>query len=149
MASQIDELLGMDLLKASDSPLVRPLLVGSKTDLIDDRLHLQMPVHGMELIADLDRTVSTIFLYSEGTDGYHEFSGTIPEGINFEDSQVAIRRRLGPPSDCGGGDVIPGFGKARRWDRYDRAGYFLHVEYVDGGSSIRLLSMMRPDSVPR
>ena len=149
MESRIDELLGMDLVKASDSALVRPLIVGAKTDLIADRLHLQIPDHGIEIVADLNRTVSTIFLHSEGADGYHEFSGTTPERLSFEDSQATVRRRLGPPNDCGGGEVIPGFGKVPIWDRYDRGEYFLHVEYGDGESSIRLLSIMRPDSVPR
>lgn len=149
MSSNFTILLGMRLEDVSKTEAVQPLMAGSKTDLIDNRFHLQIRLHGIEFVADFDGRVSTVFFYSGGANDYRQFAGALPEGIGFGDSQSSVHQRLGQPSVNGGGKVIQFFGKAPKWDRYDREGFSLHIQYVDNESSISLVSLMRPDSVPR
>ena len=149
MQNEFYELLGMDLLKVSETAFIRPIVFGSKTELIDDRFHLQITSHGIGFVADFDGRVSTIFFYSEGMNGYKQFIGMLPEGIEFGDSRSAVHQRLGKPSANGGGKVIQFFGKVPKWDLYDRKGFSLHIQYVDNETSISLVTLMRPDSVPR
>src|SRR5688572_1813565 len=133
----------MKLLDIAETLLVKPLMFGSKTELVGDRFHLQMPSHGIGFVADFDGRVSTIFFYSEGMDGYREFSGSLPEGISFRESQSVIHRRLGQPSASGGGKAVQFLGNTRKWDRYDREVFSLHIQYGDDENSISLISLMR------
>ena len=139
----------MKLLEVSETPLVKPLMHGSKTDLINDRFHLQIPNHGIGLDADFDGCVSTIFFYGGEVDEYSQFAGDLPEGVSFSDSQCSVHQRLGQPSAHGGGNMVQFFGNAPKWDRYDRQGFSLHIQYADGERSISLISLIRPDSIPR
>lgn len=149
MRSDFTVLLGLRLDDVAKTETVQPLMPGSKTDLIDDRFHLQMPSYGIEFVADFDGRVSTIFFYSRGTNDYRQFSGALPEGVSFGDSQASVHQRLGQASASGGGKVIQFFGKAPRWDRFDRHSYSLHIQYDDGDGSVNLVSLMRPDSIPK
>jgi hypothetical protein len=149
MSSDLTMLLGMRLDDVAKAKAIQSLIAGSQTVVIDNRFHLQMPLHGIEIVADFDGRVSTIFLYSGGASGYSQFRGVLPEGIGFADSQSSVYERLGKPSDNGGGQAIRFFGKAPKWDRYDHEGYCLHIQYADNETSISLVSIMRPDSVPR
>ena len=149
MSSDLTMLLGMRLDDVAKAKAIQSLIAGSQTVVIDNRFHLQMPLHGIEIVADFDGRVSTIFLYSGGANDYSQFGGALPEGIGFADSQSSVHDRLGQPSANGGGQVIRFFGKAPKWDRYDHEGYCLHIQYADNETSISLVSLMRPDSVPR
>jgi hypothetical protein len=149
MRNEFQRLLGMDIVQASTTDLLIPLMLGAESELIDEKHYLQIQRHGIGFIADFDGRVSTIFLYSEGKRGYSQFTGVLPEGVSFEDSQRSIHERLGQPTANGGGEVIPLYGKASKWDRYALDGYSLHIQYAEGEGSIELVTIMRPDSVPR
>jgi hypothetical protein len=148
MLNDFTILLGMRLDEVVKTETVQPLMVGSKTDLIDDRFHLQIASHGIEFVADFDGRVSTIFFYSGERDDYRHFSGMLPEGVSFQDSQSSIHHRLGQPNASGGGKVIQFLGKVPKWDRYDRHGFSLHIQFVADEASIGLVALMRPDSIP-
>ncbi|WP_092051329.1 hypothetical protein [Planctomicrobium piriforme] len=138
----------MDLLEVAEMPFIGPFMAGSRTDLVDNRFHLQMPMHGLGIVGDFDGRVSTIFFYSEGMDGYRQFAGDLPDELQFQDSKECIHEKLGPPSTSGGGEAIELFGRLPKWDRYDRDESSLHIQYLDDETSIGLVSLMRPDSVP-
>ena len=149
MLSDFTVLLGKRLDDVAKTETIQPLMEGSKTDLIDNRFHLQMPFHGIEFVADFDGRVSTVFFYAGGANDYRQFSGYLPEGIGFGESPSSVHQRLGQPSANGGGKVIQFFGKTPQWDRYDHEGFSLHIQYADNDTSIGLVSLMRPDSIPR
>jgi len=142
-------LLGVDLLTVAKTEIIQPLMRDSRTELIGDEFHLTIRPHGIAFVADFDGRVSTIFFYSEGMNDYRQFSGELPERLGFGDSRNFVHQRLGQPSANGGGKVIQFFGKAPKWDRYDHEGFSLHIQYLDNETSISLVSLMRPDSVPR
>lgn len=149
MSTDFVGLLGMRLDDVAKTDVIQPLMTESTSGLIEDRLHLLFPTHGVEFVADLDGRVSTIVFYSSKAEGFREFSGSLPESISFGECEQVIQRRLGQPSSKGGGQTIQFFGKVPKWNRYDREGFALHIQYGDDERSIKVVSLMRPDSIPR
>ena len=87
-----------------------------------------------------------------GCERFHEykgFTGAIPEGVLFSNSRRAVQERLGKLSASGGGKFIQFFGKAPTWDRFDRGEYSLHVQYADDEASVNLVTIMRPEFIPK
>jgi len=149
MQNDFTVLLGRQLNEVTDSETVLPLMAGSKTDLIGDRFHLQIRSKGIEIVADFDGNVATIFFYSGLLENYRQFSGVLPEGIGFGFSRCSVHERLGLPDASGDGMDIQFFGKSAKWDRFDRKKFSIHIEYAPDEKSIRLMSLIRTDSVPR
>jgi hypothetical protein len=81
-----------------------------------------------------------IFLYSEGKDGYSQFSSKIPKGILFSDSIGDIHRKLGEPiwnrkrSD----DTVI----AEKWDFPE---FVIHITYSKETHLPILISINKPD----
>jgi hypothetical protein len=149
MESELVKLLGMRLDDVAKSPLVVAFPEPGHAKMVHDRLYLEYPNSGIAFDADLDGNATTVFLYAEGYRDYKGFAGDMPEGISFTDDRRAVHARMGQPSASGGGTVIQSFGKAPRWDRFDRHSYSVHVQYVEGDGSVNLVSLMRPDSIPK
>jgi hypothetical protein len=116
---------------------------------IEDRYYVELPASELAFISSLDNLVMAIQLYAEGYENCNGFAGAIPEGISFCDSRNAIQGRLGKPSASGGGKFVPFYGNAPAWDRFDRSGYSLHIQYARGEESVDLVTIMVPDFVPR
>jgi hypothetical protein len=146
---QLSTMLDMLLEDIAQTEIVGPLMCDSKTELIGDEFYLTMRPHGLGVIASFDGRVSSIQLFSEGFQQYSQFVGMLPEGLSFGESRSSVSRRLGKPDATGGGEVIQFFGKVPTWDRFDRDQYSLHIQYADDEGSISLVSLIRPDSVPR
>eukprot|EP00126_Sphaerothecum_destruens_P004281 Sdes_comp18089_c0_seq1m7514 len=51
--------------------------------------------------------LSAIHFYNAGVDGYSQFPGKLPCGLKFSDTNVHVVKKLGEPSDKGGGGSIP------------------------------------------
>ena len=142
-------MLGMRLDAVAQTEYVQPLMKHSQTELIGDTFHMEIPSAGLGFVASFDGRVSSIQMHAEGHDKYKQYSGPLVDDISFGDSQLSVRKRLGLPESTGGGDVIPFFGKCTKWDRYKRQDYSLHISYAEDEKSIDLISLIRPDSVPR
>jgi len=149
MATELVKLLGNRLDDVSELPFVLALNEAGQAKMVHDRLYLEYPNSGIAFDADLDGRVTSVFLYTEGFQGNKGFAGELPEGISFTDNRRLIHSRLGQPSASGGGTIIQFFGKAPKWDRFDRASYSLHIQYGDGYETVDLVSLMRPDSIPK
>jgi hypothetical protein len=149
MEHELVKLLGMCLDEVAKSPFVVALQESGHAEMVHDRLYLEYRNSGIAFDADLHGRATTVFLYAEGYQDYKGFAGEFPEGISFTDDRRAVHARLGQPSGSGGGTVIQSFGKAPRWDRFDRRLYSLHIQYIEGDGSVTLVSLMRPYSIPK
>jgi hypothetical protein len=150
MQNDLINLLRMNLDDAAQSAFVRSLNPKMKTtEKIEDRLYMELPASGLAFIASLERRVMAIQLHAEGYEEYNGYAGPMPEGISFSYSRRAVQERLGNPSAAGGGNMIQFFGKASPWDRFDRAEYSVHIQYTDDEAAINLVTVMRPEFVPK
>jgi hypothetical protein len=149
MQNNLISLLGMNLDDVARSAFVLSLNEQPITEKIEDRFYMEMPASGLAFIASLERRVMAIQLHAEGYQDYKGFAGALPDGMSFSNSREAMKNRLGKPSASGGGNVIQFFGKAPAWDRFDRKEYSLHVQYTDDEGSMNLVTIMRPEFVPK
>jgi hypothetical protein len=148
MADLVDT-LGVPLEDVLRSPHVLALQTRPQIMLVGDRFHMDLPEHGIAFVASLDGKVSSVQLHAAGHEGYEQFDGDLPEGVRFSDSREMIRARLGQPNTIGGGQHLGVLGIAAPWDRFDRADHAIHIQYSKDGLSITLVSLMRPDAVPK
>jgi hypothetical protein len=73
------------------------------------------------------------FFYSEGVDGYHAFTGSLPYGITWSDNSTTTVSKIGPPKH----EIKnknTGLLSSHRWQVGQ---WMLTVRYKGGGSSIR------------
>ncbi len=149
MQNDLTTMLKMKLEDVAKSPFVRLLNESPKTELIEDRFYMELRSSGIAFVANLDGRVMMIQFHAEGYQGYNAFAGELPEGLSFTENRRAIQSRLGQPSASGGGTVIQFIGKTPKWDRFDRPSSSLHLQYADNEKGINLVSLMRPDAIPK
>ena len=85
---------------------------------------------------------SGIFLYMEGKDGYSQYQGPIPFGLDFTQGHDELVALLGTPSWQRLRD--DGTIAADRWD--EKAEFRIHVTYSLKNGKPLLISLQRPDS---
>jgi len=83
--------------------------------------------------------LSGVFFYSEGLDGYSQFTGSLPEGLTFQNNSKSIKVSLGEVEwdrHSANGELI-----SERW-KYGK--FKFHVTYNNSGT-IKLISISEPD----
>lgn len=78
--------------------------------------------------------VAAFHFFSEGYDGYRQYSGELPLGLAFGDDEKTVRLKLGNAIAAGGGNFSPALGKKiSPWLRLDYRGAFLRTQFDDRG----------------
>ena len=144
----IESLLG----KAINDPEVQSLIKDAANDMhmttfaIEDTYYYSSKTKGISLLFNKEDRIKTIFLYSEGRDGYKQYSGPIPRGFQFADTRATVNKKLGLPARSGGGDDGP-LGRVPIWDKYRFSKYAMHFQYRPAGT-IELITLMLPENDP-
>jgi len=71
-----------------------------------DSYYYSFKSKGISLRFNSDDILTTVFLYSEGADGFRQFQGKLPFGLTFLDKRKDIEKLLGYPEKMGGNGVI-------------------------------------------
>jgi len=121
-----------------------PVEQSSEDDLEEPGTDYQFREHGLELRCDLDDKVRVIFLHAEDLGGFDEGLLEIP----FSSSRTQVQEYFGTPSKSGGKYSDPVLGEYGEWDRFERQGYAIHIEYRTDSDRIRQITLMRSDVVP-
>jgi len=100
--------------------------------------------HGLGLLCDKDEHVKVIFLHSEQYGGFDSSLSGIPFSLRRGDA----RSRYGIPSAQGAGMRDPILGDYGPWERFDREGFVLHLEYTLDGTALKMVTLMALDAVP-
>jgi hypothetical protein len=78
--------------------------------------------------------LAAFHLYRKGYDGFAEYSGELPNGVAFGDSEAEIVRKMGQPIRVGGGGMIPVLKRpAPRWFWYPLDDAILHLQFDEDG----------------
>jgi hypothetical protein len=139
----ITTLLGHPVHEASFSPPIKALNLKPelKVNHTTQSVMMQLTSQGLEAIASTDTTIHTLLLFNGSEKPYGRYPGKLPESLHFDLSKQAARNSLiGTPTQVG--QSLP------LWDRYDRKDYALHITYANDGSSIKKITLMRPDVAP-
>lgn len=92
--------------------------------------------------------VTSVFLYSDGYEGFAGFQGDTG-GIRLDSSKQVIRFKFGYPTRHREGQTAPVLGTVPNFDRYDYEDYSLHFQYDETGARMRMLTILRPDELRR
>jgi hypothetical protein len=95
--------------------------------------------------------VSAFHLHREGHEGYAGYSGQLPNGITFGDSELELIRKMGQPVVTGGGGIVPVLKRPiPRWLRYSIGDMSLHFQLdANGGVELVTLSTLDVQAKPR
>lgn len=115
-----------------------------ETDLEKIRIDYVFPQDGFDFVSDEEDKVDTIFIYSDQSRCFKEGVQDLP----FTSSRQEVIARLGSPSKSGGRRTHPILGERGAWDRFERPGYVIHIEYRFDTDIVSKITLMRADVVP-
>lgn len=104
---------------------------------------------GLQISFDKKRKVDTIHIFSEGIQGYGQYSSALPIGLSFHMSRDETRAVLGTPSQMGGPIKALIGEDVFFWDRWDAINFVLHFQYAEDKDSITLITIMSADRAPK
>jgi hypothetical protein len=113
----------------------------SKPKIMGESPYLNARDEGISLALEKDDRIKAVFLYAEGIEEFSQYKPPLPGGLSFETSRALIRSKLGEPAFAGeaGGTGIMAI--EHSFDRYESSQYYIRIEYADGGSGVRLVTL--------
>ncbi len=116
--------------------------LGDQPDVEDlEDFYYEFKKKGITFVFNSDLFLEAIQLFPEGKDGFTQYNDDLPAGINFTSSRDGVRAKLGEPTESGGGDDIPIFGRSLNWDLYEYDTHTLHFEFTAGDLGISLITL--------
>ena len=136
-----------ELLKEFLNSFNEPVEVVYDRDMKDYSIELKQ--NGVSCYLGNDHKLNTIFFHSKD-DYYGDYLRELPFGIKFTFSYEDVIERLGKPDISGGGkgEVVCGI-HIYPWVRYDYSNYSLHFVFPENKKSIKTITIMALDVVPR
>lgn len=138
----IDKDVGSPLVTAYESQLGETARI---EEFEGGRLYHTFEKHGLSLCFD-DGQLTSVLLYSENSEpGVAAYSGSLPRGLTFSDSQASVRHKLGAPLRSNAADdnrtrAVP----SSPWMKYALDhGCEMHVEFDAAGSRIRIVTVQQ------
>jgi hypothetical protein len=113
----------------------------TEDDLPEIRVDYEFDDNGLSIICDSDDRIRSIFI---DVDIFDQKLVEIP----FSSSRSEVLDMLGKPAKVGAARKDAILGEYGPWDRFDEAGYSIHVEYQPHADRIRKITLMRADVVP-
>lgn len=142
MIFSASDLLGMTLSEITKLFGVNEL---GTIEQIEEDTYAEFRENGFSIVLTGDKP-STIFLYSDGYEGYREFKHQIENDISFNTPRKKIREMLGTPTISNDSPKKSDLGDIPMWDRYEFQNHSVHFQYgMEDDSHIEMISIMRPE----
>jgi hypothetical protein len=83
-------------------------------------------------------------LHRAGHEGYSAYTGPVPGGVVFDDTEAEVVRKLGAPAVSGGGGMSAVLKRpVPRWIRYESTDRHMHFQF-DGRGCLELVTISAP-----
>lgn len=82
---------------------------------LEQEFYLSSVQNGIRIRYFADNTVKIIDLFSEGTDGFHQYPRKLIEGLDFDSTRKEVLQVMGAPTKSGQPGRTP-FGDHGAWD---------------------------------
>lgn len=102
----LQSLIGLDINSKHFQTYLNKLESEPKISKYDDSYYYVFNTKGIDFLFSNTDTITSVFLYSEGSDENRQFQGKTPYNIQFTDTRRDVEQKLGPPDKNGGGGVI-------------------------------------------
>jgi len=93
-------------------------------------------------------SVSSVFLYADGHDGFTGFQGDTG-GLRMNSSKQVVRYKFGNPTQFRDAPADPVLGTVPIYDRYDYDSYSYHFQYDPTGTRMLMMTIMSAEEVRR
>lgn len=103
---KLENLIGKDINSKEFQNYINTLDESPKISRHLDRYFYIFKDIGIDFSFTETDTIQAIFLYSEGADDRRQFNGQLPFGISFGDTRKIVERKIGPPDENNGNDII-------------------------------------------
>ncbi|MDJ0916905.1 MAG: hypothetical protein QNJ05_04010 [Woeseiaceae bacterium] len=120
---------------------------GQRFDIGDDTVLWSFRSSGVAALLSKG-LVNTLFLYSDGYEGFAGYTGETG-GLRLDSSKQVVRFKFGFPTTLREGETSEVLGTVPNFDRYDYDDYSLHIQYDETGTRMTMLSIMSPNEVKR
>ena len=147
----LGQLVASDSVKSvlsSFSPLVAEVHDLAPDEGLPKDFYLLNPQAGICIKHEESGEISTIFLHSEGHEGYSQFQGGLGHGLNFSSSPDAVRSALGSPSFSREESHVADLGTYGEILRYDYPSHSIHLQFAVGGKQLEIVTLMTSSVVP-
>lgn len=138
--ARIASFMGAPVSKLLTAPELSHRTPTRSVDDEDGEVRYEYEGRGLELICDEQERVATIFFHADGEESLAE--------LPFSLTRRQVHARLGAPAKTGEPRIDAILGAYGAWDRFERDGITLHVQYSAHNEMIEMLTIMRPDRVP-
>lgn len=99
----------------------------------DSSVYYSWEKYGISLMFKAER-LTTVFLYADNTDGFSQYKGEIPDGMEFFETRQSIEERFGIAKISGGTGVIP------FWVYYPEKGIGITYKTLDSNDKTTTIS---------
>jgi hypothetical protein len=87
-------------------------------------------------------------LYRKGHEGYAEYSGQLPSGVKMGDEEAVVLRKMGQPSQRGGGNMMPVLNRpVAFWLRYPFGDASIRFQ-LDQNGRVEMATLSTPSKNP-
>jgi hypothetical protein len=100
---------------------------------------------GISFALTRDQKVQTVFLYSEGYEGFSAYAGTLPAGLSLASSRADVRAALGVPVMSGEKGGVGIMAIDFSFDRFEDGENYMNFNYLPGDEAVNLLVIGRCD----
>jgi hypothetical protein len=100
---------------------------------------------GISFALTRDQKVQTVFLYSEGFEGFSAYAGALPAGLSLASSRADVRAALGVPVMSGEKGGVGIMAIDFSFDRFEDGENYMNFNYLSGDKAINLLVIGRCD----
>ena len=104
------------------------------------------PQRGLTLQCDINERINVVFLGSR--DGESFDNKLLAPDLSLDWNRKQAQQHLGTPSRSGSQRVDPILGAYGAWDRFDRPGRVIHVQYRIDADIVCMITLMRPEVAP-
>ena len=132
------EILGKNMMAPEVTAILEafPALQPEVQDLEEEGIppvrYLTSERDGLLIKGTADGDIIAIFLMSEGKNGYSEYSGEMPRGLDFESTRADVLKLLGPPAFTQAPKRI-GQLQTGELMRFDQPSHSLHIQFRADG----------------
>jgi hypothetical protein len=125
-------------------PLTLPIYTecfdGAAVKIMGESAYLNAKRAGISLALTREHKVQTVFLYSEGVEGFTAYVRALPAGLTLASNRADVRAALGEAAMSAEPGGIGLMAIAFGFDRFEADDHYLHFEYLPGEGGIRLVT---------
>jgi hypothetical protein len=120
-------------------PIYGECFAGATPTTYGESPYLNAKNAGISFALTRDHKVKTVFLYSEGLEGFSAYGGALPNGLSLASSRAEVRAAVGDPVMSGEKGGIGLMAIDFSFDRFEDGKNYMNFQYLPGDKGIHLL----------